>query len=349
MYAVLDAQASRGIGSRLGGVLVDAYHFSRFSAAGFSLLVPLLGALAAQPALPLSRALLVMGAAAAFHLFAYVLNDVADLAIDRTEPLRARDPLVRGSMRPRTALALAVLQIPIAYAFAAASGADWRAYAGLTAAFAGMIAYDLYGKRSAFPPAMDAAQALAWSALAVFGALAAGGSVNQLVGLLAGAVFVYVMMINGVHGPLRDLDNDARCGARTTAILLGARPARSAAGIMVPPALRRYAIALFVIFLLTCGSVFIAYGGEAHRAALRAALVLYACCGALAAGALVNALRARAARSVLSWGMLHLVITLAMLVVPFAVLPGRDQLLLIGAVYAVPVLTMLLRYRVEWS
>jgi hypothetical protein len=46
------------------------------------------------------------------------------------------------------------------------------------------------------------------------------------------------VLVNGVHGGLRDLPNDLAHGSHTTAIQFGARPAGS--GVLVPASLRRY-------------------------------------------------------------------------------------------------------------
>ena len=59
--------------------------------------------------------------------------------------------------------------------------------------------------------------------------------------MVAAYVAVYTLLFNGVHGPLRDLDNDFASGARTTAVFLGARPARDGGRPVVPRAVAIYA------------------------------------------------------------------------------------------------------------
>ncbi len=51
---------------------------------------------AATPAWP--RLLGIFAVGLAFHVFAYVFNDVIDLPVDRTQPRRAGDPLVKGEV-----------------------------------------------------------------------------------------------------------------------------------------------------------------------------------------------------------------------------------------------------------
>src|SRR3712207_6301146 len=80
--------------------LLDVYRFIRFSALGASAILPLLGAATVQPRLSQPSIGGLLAVALAFHVFAYVLNDVIDLPLDRTEVLRRAFPLVRGAVQP---------------------------------------------------------------------------------------------------------------------------------------------------------------------------------------------------------------------------------------------------------
>jgi 4-hydroxybenzoate polyprenyltransferase len=165
----------------------------------------------------------ILAGAWCFHVFPYVVNDIIDLPIDRTEPLRTKYPLVRGEVRQRTAIAIAVthliLVLTVTYALLVSTAAELT----MATALALMTIYNLWGKKCAFPPATDFIQGLAWGALSVWGTLVAGGSIGMDT-LLVLNVTTYIVLINGVHGSLRDLENDGVVGARTTALLLGARP-----------------------------------------------------------------------------------------------------------------------------
>ncbi|HSN78251.1 MAG TPA: hypothetical protein VL334_24530, partial [Anaerolineae bacterium] len=109
--------------------------------------------------------------------------------------------------------------------------------------FALMAVYNLCGKRAFFPPLTDAGQGVAWATLVLYGALIVAGHVLALTALAAIFVLVFIMLVNGIHGSLRDLANDLRCGVRSTAILLGAR-GLGEGGWYLPPALKGYAWAL---------------------------------------------------------------------------------------------------------
>jgi 4-hydroxybenzoate polyprenyltransferase len=185
------------------------------------------------PAWPALLGIFTVGLA--FHVFAYVFNDVIDLPVDRTQPLRAGDPLVRGDISVNQALILALMMIPLAALLSAALGAGWKAQLVLLASFASMAVYDLWGKRCFCPLLTDLAQGVGWGGLSLWAALVVGGELRATAWLAFGFGAGYIFLINGVHGGLRDLQNDLRTGSRTTAIFLGARPtlegARMTAGL----------------------------------------------------------------------------------------------------------------------
>ena len=106
-------------------------------------------------------------------------------------------------------------------------------------------AYDLWGKRAAFPPATDLVQGIGWAALAWFGATVPGDP-SHLTVWLGVFVTIAILLVNGVLGAARDLANDADHGARTTTIFLGAT-VRPDGTIDVPRRVLLYADALHVL------------------------------------------------------------------------------------------------------
>lgn len=278
---------------------MDLYRFTRFSAFGATAVLPLLGAGSVKPDLHLGASLRLLGVAACFHSFAYIHNDVCDLELDRSQPLRADYPLVRGDLAPSTALALALSAIPAA--FSLSHDRAGRGY--LAAAFALMAAYNRWGKACPFPPLTDLIQALGWACLIAYGAETAGAPPNRLTHYLIGYEILLILMVNGVHGALRDLGNDQACGAQTTAIMLGA--SATPTGLRIGPGLLGYA------GLLQAGMFALAHGANRHNHAAhqrRAALSL------TTLSSLTLALLIHAARGTISptdSGMLHLILILS--------------------------------------
>jgi hypothetical protein len=95
----------------------------------------------------------------------------------------------------------------------------------------------------------DAIQGLAWGSLAIYGAQARGMAPNGLTWMIAAYATVFIMFINGIHGSLRDLANDVACGARTTAIFLGARPPPADGAADVPVQVAVYASSILAVLV----------------------------------------------------------------------------------------------------
>lgn len=257
--------------------------FTRIHFVGYSSLWALLGAGSVAPASP-RLALGLAGIGALFHFYGSVLNDVVDLPVDRTQPLRAEDPLVRGTISPRAALVFALVQVPLMLGLAAWLGGGARELAWLVGAVAAMAVYNLYGKRCPVPPLTDAAQGLAWACMTLFGARMAGGLPNRSTVCIALFGIVFTTLINGVHGGMRDLENDHSAGARTTALFLGIRPAAEG-GVVVPG---RAWLFCFVLEALLVVLSFAALSGAGARA------------GGIATGAVVLA-----ANALCVWGLVR--------------------------------------------
>jgi 4-hydroxybenzoate polyprenyltransferase len=212
----------------------------RLSLLGTTFIFVFIGVASCDGEASAGRLLLVLVTAFFFHLAVYAWNDIADLRIDRSQPRRARSPLVRGDVGVRTVVAFAGGATLVALALAAVLGGKPLLWMALS--LAGLLLYDALGKRIGPPIGVDFIQGLGWAALVVFGGVATGRTSGVLM-VNACYVVITILLVNGVHGALRDLPNDFRCGARTTAIELGARPLPNG-GAEVPVRLRAYAIVL---------------------------------------------------------------------------------------------------------
>lgn len=213
--------------------------FLRLRLLGITFGTALIGAVTVQPDLSW-RIIDVLLVAFFFHVASYVLNDVSDIEIDRENPQRARSPLVASEVRLSTAALVGVGAIAAAFATdLAAPGSNAMRTLALAVAFAGLVGYDFAGKRVRLAPVTDVLQGVGWGALVSYGALAVG-SPSAVTLLAAAYVVIAITFINGIHGALRDVTSDLESGARTTALLLGARPG-VASGPVVSGFLRGYA------------------------------------------------------------------------------------------------------------
>lgn len=288
--------------------------FVRADTMGASITMVLLGAATADRHLSLASIPALVAIAISFHLFAYLLNDVIDLPIDRTDPRRAGTPLVLGLARPAWAIAVALLQVPLLTGLVFGLDGDGPALTSLAILLLAVTIYDIWGKRFPVPPITDLTQGVAWAALGWLGAEIVGGSTRWTV-LLAAYFLIFIMLANGVHGSIRDLTNDRQHGARTTATWFGAEAEEPGGAVPLGTAYLWYAFALQAI-TITLPFVPIVFGWIVLNEGWNALLMAVFC--SLSTGYLVVAARADSRRSQLVHGARHLILVLCPLFVLLA-------------------------------
>jgi 4-hydroxybenzoate polyprenyltransferase len=235
-------------------VVLAVDQFVRLHLLFFTVVWPLLGAAASVRAISVRELSVLLGVAGCFHIFAYVLNDVIDLPIDRTHADRQRDLLVRGAVRPWQALMIALVQPFCAALLTMILGTASTANVTLLTGFACIFVYNLWGKRCPFPPLTDAIQGFGWASLTIYAAQALGTPANPLTWMVAAYAVGFTIFINGVHGGLRDLANDFAADARTTAIYFGARPGSDDdRSVHVPTPFAAYASGVLVVLVALNG------------------------------------------------------------------------------------------------
>lgn len=196
--------------------------FLRFEYLSVAVIFPLMGSATSTTQLTGFHLLGILGGAFAFHIYVSLLNDIIDLPLDRTNPARAAYPLVSSRISLSTALAITLIQIPIAAAIIYWQSGSSAAYFAMAVAFGMMTVYNVWGKRSPFPPAMDIIQGVGFSSLVLYGAILSGGSTP--LSWLTFALGVLWMVIINLLGGLRDLHSDLAFGVNTTPIYFGMRP-----------------------------------------------------------------------------------------------------------------------------
>ncbi len=232
---------------RLTGFLRAVARFGRLTAAGLGLSCVVTGHATGRMALTLGVLLGLVLVGLAFHIVAFALNDLFDLELDRTDPSRAESPLVAGQVSP------AIAGLVVAGIGAASFVVDLAVFGlsgprsgsvgtfALALGYGCLVFYDAFSKRLPIPLIADTVQGAGWACLVWYGGVRAGGATTAT---LLAALFVvgFVVIVNSVHGGLRDLGNDSERGARTAAIAFGARVVGD--GVTVPPRLRGLAWSL---------------------------------------------------------------------------------------------------------
>ena len=196
--------------------------FLRFEYLSVAVIFPLLGSATATEPLNGFHLLGILGGAIAFHIYVSLLNDIIDLPLDRTNPARAAYPLVSGRISSNTALVITLIQIPIAAAVIYWQTGSLAVYLAMAVALGMMTIYNIWGKRSPFPPAIDVIQGIGFSSLVLYGAALAGGLTP--LSWLTFALGVLWMVIINLLGGLHDLHSDLAFGVNTTPIYFGVRP-----------------------------------------------------------------------------------------------------------------------------
>jgi 4-hydroxybenzoate polyprenyltransferase len=198
-------------------------------------LVPVIGALAflAWPVFDtpydlwevLPDLVLLFITGAFFHVFGFVLNEWADVEVDRASSDLQDKPLVSGDISMREALGTAVVAGALTFVPLALVTRDPFAHLSLLMALLTATGYDLFGKR--IP--LDVLLAGSLTLLLMAGAIASGEFDPQwqphmtLFACIAGLQFLQNFYQNAIEGGIKDADHDARAKARTFAAVLGVR------------------------------------------------------------------------------------------------------------------------------
>jgi 4-hydroxybenzoate polyprenyltransferase len=205
------------------GTMRTLASFLRLPLYGWSLALPILGTMTATDTSP-QRIALALCMSVPFHVILSVVNDLADIEVDRGDPRKAGRPLVSGTISSGVALGVIIWAVVFAFLLdPLVLGFDIDRLLVLFLAFSATAAYNVAGKRTPVPPLMDFLQGVGAAAFAYYGAQAAGEPTRDSL-LVAVAITVFITFINGVHAGLRDLSSDYPHGARTTPVLFGARP-----------------------------------------------------------------------------------------------------------------------------
>ena len=206
---------------------------ARVQTLALTAMVPVVGALVfmglASPGEPLAgRAdllplVLLFITGGLFHVFGFVLNEWADLEVDRASSDLTHKPLVAGSVSSREAMAIAVGAAAFAFVPLLLVTRDPVAHVTLALAMVAGAVYDLYGKMAP----LDVVLAGSLTLLLLSGVIASGefdpASQRHLVVLacLVGLQFLQNLFQNAIEGGMKDADHDAAAGARTFAAVMG--------------------------------------------------------------------------------------------------------------------------------
>jgi len=186
------------------------------------------------------------------HAWAFSLNEVVDIEVDRRNPELAHKPLVSGRISRSGGVMLSFLALGLSFLFfstgALLGGGEILPSLVLLglATMSGSI-YDLWGKRF---PLSDIFVAL-WMGLLV---MASAGGVDGWgpfdLGVIAIALLssVHILFNNSVEGGLKDVENDAGSGSWTLAVATECRIDQGK--LVVSPVFFLWAVLLRAFFVI---------------------------------------------------------------------------------------------------
>ncbi len=160
-----------------------------------------------------------------YHFFAFALNDIVDLELDRRNPGRRLDPMIRGVFNPKRILPVVLTTVPVSHLLIAAwFKATIEAHILLALSFGLMALYNVYGKKGTVPPPItEGVYGVAIALLCIEGALLSAQPFGPSVNLTAAFLGLQLLLVNGVDGHLKNLDTDLAGGVCTLPIWLGVR------------------------------------------------------------------------------------------------------------------------------
>ncbi len=231
-------------------LFISVARFCRLPLIGLTEVIVYVGAASGNAGGSWQPLLLAFAVGLALHLTVFILNDVIDAEIDRTDPRRAHTPIAAGQIGERTALLISLASSVVGAVALLAARDPAKPLVFYGAATVGFVVYDIYGKRFVLPPVMDVIQGLAWASLALMSA-SLNGEIGIASILLAVSICLYICVLNGIIGSLRDAANDISHHAITTAAFFLKGRLRNA-GDGLPRVYIWYGVALEILHAVAC-------------------------------------------------------------------------------------------------
>ena len=200
--------------------LLEYLRLFRFHSVSSEVIILLVGALImGQRDLFLLFIIFLIGIFA--HIWGYILNDYADVEVDKKSSYLQKKPLVSGSISKKNALLVAIIAAIITFALTIIFFPSIYSILLLSLATILTIIYDFFGKK--IPHFSDSIVAGALFFFCLFGASTVSNDFTYVLYIVCLLFFVDIIFINGIEGGLKDVDHDSLAGAKTLAIITGVR------------------------------------------------------------------------------------------------------------------------------
>jgi len=195
-------------------------------------------------------------------IYGFILNDYADVELDKLVKELQKKPLVSGEVSRRNALAISVFCIMFTFIFVFLLWRgmyldDYKFAAVLSIVLAGVLGsiYNIFGKKIV---GSDFLVAIAMAFVFLFGALAFGKP-TMLTWVIFILTFNQTIHMNAVEGGIKDSDHDYKMGVKNIALVSGVKV--SGNKILIPTSFKVFGmgIRVFSAFLVFIPFVFLNY------------------------------------------------------------------------------------------
>jgi len=182
---------------------------------------PVCGAIAMGVTLPFAHYLSLFLIGLFVHIYWFVLNEYADIEVDRKSKDLSGKPLVSGAISPTSALAFLIFALVCSFILLSFFPVERIPYMAifLSATVISGGLYDIYGKRIVIA---DYILAFVPSMLCLMGAFSVGSSLTPLALGISAIAYIQGLGQNVAAG-LKDVDHDYLAGAKTTPLRLGVK------------------------------------------------------------------------------------------------------------------------------
>jgi 4-hydroxybenzoate polyprenyltransferase len=204
---------------KLRSMILEYLRLFRFHAVSMETTIILIGALImGQRDLLLLSIIFLIGFFG--HICGYVLNDYADIEVDKISHELREKPLVSGTIPKNNALIIAFITALLSYILVFIFFQNLQTILFLGLATVLTIVYNFLGKKI---PGSDAIVAATVVVFFFMSASSLGKPLTNLV-YIVGLIFLFdIIFINIVEGGLKDVDHDYLSGAKTLATVTGVK------------------------------------------------------------------------------------------------------------------------------
>jgi len=192
----------------------------RLKAMGVST-IAIFGALSVNGTLEINHLIVLFAIGVFFNILGFVLNDYIDYDIDIHSNGTSERPLVKGTISRKTALLISFICYIFIFSLPLIFFRDIFSLLILFASVSLGSIYDCLGKRFL---GSDFILAASIALFCLYGAATVSPHNFSMFSLiLCSIIFMHVLFFNIIEGGFKDVDNDRKSGALTTAVRLGVK------------------------------------------------------------------------------------------------------------------------------